>query len=446
MRWIHVTGFLACLALGACDLVGPGGAEVESVRVVASGPLVLKLQVSLSRPGRVSVTYESALSQPLLVESDQRVGEHEVLLTRLLPGTPYHYTVRAGGGTWSDSLVSGPLPPDVEAILIEGSTGLDDALILYEVNEPQGFAGALIADHLGRVVWYFRTSGALTGSTVRGNGNFVFVDLQEGLVEVTPEGEVVERLPQAPERRIHHDVLETADGTLLFLATDAREVGGVTIVGEAIWAWRPGGDAEMKWSAFDHLSPSLDWGPRSRTTDWLHANSLSLGPRGNHVVSLNFLNQIISVAPDFSAVEWRLGGVNATITADADAAFSGQHTAVELPNGHVLMFDNGFERSEPYSRALELRIGGGEAAVHRDLRPNPANWSRAISSAFRTPQGLTYVTYGLPQGLAGSTGPIELFVVGPADETLGSHRFSGQLRSVYRGSPLETIGGERPAR
>jgi hypothetical protein len=88
-----------------------------------------------------------------------------------------------------------------------------------------------------------------------GNGNFVFSDLQEGLVEVTPGGDVVARLPQAPERRIHHDVLGTADETLLFLATDAREVGGVTIVGEAIWAWRPGSEAEMKWSAFDHLSP-----------------------------------------------------------------------------------------------------------------------------------------------------------------------------------------------
>jgi hypothetical protein len=153
MRWIHVTGFVACLALGACDLVGPGGAEVESVRVIASGPLVRKLQVSLSRPGPVSVTYESARSQPPLVESGHGLGEHEVLLTRLLPGTTYRYTIRAGGGAWSDSLVSGPLAPDVEAILIEGSTGLDDGLILYEVNEPRGFAGALIADNLGRIVW-----------------------------------------------------------------------------------------------------------------------------------------------------------------------------------------------------------------------------------------------------------------------------------------------------
>ena len=75
--------------------------------------------------------------------------------------------------------------------------------------------------------------------------------------------------------------------------------------------------------------------------------------------------------------------------------------------------------------------------MHGDFRPSPSNWSRAVSSAFRTADGLTFVTNGLPEGLAGSTGPIEAYVLAPSGETLWSHRFSGQVRSVYRGSPPE---------
>lgn len=434
---------LACLVCVSCDLLGPGGVEVVDVRVVSFSPLVRKLEISLSQPGTISVTYESEGGPEFEIAGRGSRQQHEVVLTRLLPNTTYTYAVRTEDDVWRGTLLAGPLDPDVEAIVIEGGPGADRALTLYEVNHPEGFAGALIVDNLGRVVWYFRTSGALTGSTVRANGNFVFIDLEEGLVEVTPAGEVVARLPQAPDRSIHHDVYETADGTLLFLTTDPREVDGETIVGDAIWAWRPGSEPERRWSAFEHLSPGADWAPRSRTSDWLHANSLSMGPRGNHVVSLSFLNQIISVASDFTELEWRLGGVNATILVHGGAVFSGQHTAAELANGHVLLFDNGFERSEPYSRALELSIEGGEATVHSDFRPSPSNWSRAVSSAFRTVDGLTYVTYGLPEGLAGSTGPIEAFVLAPSGETLWSHRFSGQVRVVYRGSPLETIGGER---
>ena len=364
----------------------------------------------------------------------------------MVPNTAYAVDVIASGGVWSDTLVSGPLPRDVAAIEIEGSSLLVDALVLFEVHDPDGFRGALVVNHQGKVVWYFRTVGALTGSTLRSNGNFVFVDLGEGLIEVTPDGYVVGRLTHPAERVIHHDVIETAGETVLFLTTDRRDWRGETVVGDAIWGWRPGAEARLLWSALDHLSPDEDWAPRSRNSDWLHANSLSLGPRGNHVVSFNFLNQVISISSDFSEIEWRLGGPNATIKVDAEGLFSVQHTATELSTGNILMFDNGWERAEPFSRALELRVDGSRVVIHRDLRPSPMNWSRALSSAFRTAEGSTYITYGLPQGLAGSTGPIESFVVGAAGEDLGSYRFDGQIRSVYRGTPLATIGRERPVR
>ncbi len=432
---------LACLFCPGCDTSADEATEILNVESSASGPLIHVLDVTLSRPAPISITYAADGERALVIERSEARQRHDVVLTRLAAATTYEYEVRADQSMRRGTISTGALPESAEAIVIDGDLGVDNVVMLYEVHHPDGFSGALIADRRGRVVWIFETSGALTGSTVRMNGHFVFVDLEDGLVEVHPDGTVVDRLPQTPARSIHHDVVEAPDGELLFLTTHEE----ASIVGDAVWSWRAGSEPVLRWSAFDHLSPDEDWGSRSRATDWLHANSLSIGPRGNVVVSFNFLNQIISLAPDFDEIEWRLGGVNAAIRVDGDAEFSGQHTAAELHDGHVLMFDNGIERSSPYSRSLELRLDGDQATALRDLRPNPANWSRAVSSAFRTADGLTFVTYGLPEGIAGSTGPIETYVVGPDGETIGRHHISGLVRSVYRGTPLHTIAGERLA-
>ena len=129
--------------------------------------------------------------------------------------------------------------------------------------------------------------------------------------------------------------------------------------------------------------------------------SLAVGPRGNVVVSFNFLNQIVSIAAGFGSFEWRLGGPNATIEVADEYRFSGQHTAAEIGEGRVLMFDNGFERAEDYSRALEVELNGALARKIWEFRPPDDNWSRAISSARRLPNGHTFVTFGMSQGLLG---------------------------------------------
>ena len=156
---------------------------------------------------------------------------------------------------------------------------------------------------------------------------------------------------------IHHDVIATPQNTLYFMTRTPQTVDGTSWVGEVLWEWNPDtGNVVQRWSAFDFLSPSTDVGPRSRTSDWLHANSLNIGPTGNILISLPFLNQIIAITPDFSALAWRLGGPNATIFPDSAATFTFEHAAAELETGRVLMFDNRREQTVGgvYSRALEL--------------------------------------------------------------------------------------------
>lgn len=96
-----------------------------------------------------------------------------------------------------------------------------------------GFSGMVIVDGDGSVVWYFRAQRAVIGVTRRLNGNFVLLDADLGLLEITPAGKVVRTLPQEPEgRTIHHDVVAAPNGTLVFLRNDRRLVDDTLVVGK----------------------------------------------------------------------------------------------------------------------------------------------------------------------------------------------------------------------
>ena len=336
----------ALVTLAACvDTSGPSPPAVVAAVAEPVGSIV-RLRVELDRPGPITVEYGGGDVPELVVASDEERDHHEVLLTRLRPGARYRYTVRVAEAHHTGDVDAPVLPGDLADLRLEVTGAPTLPLVLLEVNQgASGFRGAVMVDATGSVVWHHRTTGALTGVARRASGDFVFVDLGVGLVVVSPTGDVVAQLASEPGRVIHHDVVEVAGGTLLFLTTDERAFEGRTIVGDAVWAWNPeSGAVDLVWSAFDHLSPASDRGARSRDTDWLHANSLTVGPRGNLVVSLNFLNQVLSIRPDDAGLEWRLGGPGATVPVADDAAFSGQHTATELPGGRVFLFDNGIER------------------------------------------------------------------------------------------------------
>lgn len=335
------------------------------------------------------------------------------------------------------------LPADLAAIELTATGSLGVPYVVLEVRHPEGFSGFLAVNGEGRPVWYFRTTGAPFSFTRRSNGNLVVLDQDRGLVEVRPDGTVVRELAQEarPGRRMHHDVTATPDNTILFLAEDVRPVGDEDVTGEALWEWVPEtGEVTLRWSSFDHLDWTLDRGERSRPDDWLHANSLAFGPAGNILVSFHFLNQVVSIAPDYAGLEWRLGGVRATLPVP-DPPFSGQHTARSVGPDRILLFDNGYEREvERYSRAVEYSIAGGTAMVAWEWRPDRDNWARVISSALRMPNGHTLVGFGtLADAGLGTTGPIEVYEVDPGGAVRWHLEVGGDVRSMYRATPMDGL-------
>ena len=448
---------LAALLATACgDPAAPVAGEVLGVTIDSSaGPLVRVVTVQLDRPAPAEVTYGAPGTPVLTMGADSLSAEHRFVLPRLRADRDYQLKAAIPRGTTpavTSTFGTGSLPPEIAELQLQttGEPSLPVALI--EVVGGTRFTGLLIVED-GEVVGYLRMASSLFGATRRANGDVVLLDGELGLVVRRLDGTVAYRLPQpesvagAAYGPIHHDVVATPTNTLLFIANDTRVVAGQSVVGEALWEWSPeAATVTKRWSAHDHLDWATDRGARSNPGNWLHGNGIQYGPRGNVVMSLRNADLVISIAPDFSRVEWELGGPNGTLALPDGDRFYGQHYVSEPSRDRVLVFDNGFDRpGGAYTRAIEYAIDAGRGTATRvwQYRSTPAIYASLVGSARRLPNGNTTVLFGMLQGQSGSSGPIAAEEVTPAGAVRWRLTVGPQLTRLYRLTPVESLLGER---
>ena len=451
--------------LSACRDNSPAGPQsrlplitVQHVGVDTSDIGAIYLEVRLSTAAMVDVRYwPIGGGDTLELTNAEPADGGKFLLPRLRPGAVYDFDVVArnangeAGPHVDGELRAAELPADLASVQFTVTGRSTSPLMMVELNGD--FRGVAVVDRSGTPVWWWRSQGGPQGYTRRRNGNFVVNDAGYGLYEIAPDGHVVHALDASVAPVLgpitHHDVVPTADNTILFLAEDKRVVGDSTLVGDAIWEWTPEtGRVVERMSVFDFLDPARDIGLRSTRKDWVHANSLSYGNHGNLILSLNLINQVVSIAPGFTGIEWRLGGRGSSFALGADAQFQGQHTVQQEPNGLLLMLDNGRDRegAERYSRALELQMDPVRGVASRvwSFVPSPAIFAPYVGSVRRQSDGGTVVHFGARAGLAGASGPVSTFEVGPGGE-IRWHLLIENIGGVgvsYRNEPLESIAGE----
>jgi len=331
------------------------------------------------------------------------------------------------------------LPADLRQITITATGALSPQYALLHLFAEKGYKGYALIDSTGRIVWHYRTKDYPFGADRRKNGNFVFMDKGHGLVEVDRTGRVVHELKQRePEREMHHAIVVTPRDTVLYIAFDTELHNGKPLKGEAIWEWNPDtGEDVKRWRSWDFMDPGLDRSART-AGEWLHANSLHVGPRGNILVSFHYINQVISIAPDWKSIEWRLGGVRPTIGVAPEHQTSAQHTAAEIEPNRILLFDNRTALQPPYSRAVEYVIEGDKARQVWEWRPSHDNYAAAVSSARRLPNGNTLIAFGMVKGRNGSTGPTEAFEVTP-DGKVAWHVVVEGVMTLFRVEPITSF-------
>ena len=454
-------------AVAGCDspaeVVPPAPPMVLGTSVVDAGGAIFRaLRVETNVATTVEIEYWSAGSQRLRVVSSDSGTTHQVHLTRLRAATAYQYEVTPTtsevsiGRTASGGFTTDTLPTFLQRLRVHTIGTATFPLLMMEVISPDQTGGLVIIDRDGFIVWYPQGSDATgTAFSVLPSGDFAFL-FNEGIRVVSPTNGVRRTLTKEDAAgrtglgtfNMHHDAIPTPSGSLLILVQDTATVNDTVWTGESIWEWEPETDQlEKRWSSFQVLSPLVDRGHRTVPEDWLHANSLSLGPRGNILVSFFWTHEVISIAPDFQSLEWRLGGPNSTFTVSDGGMDEGQHTAAEVETDRVLLFDNGRDRpgGELFSRALELKLDrtSNTAQIVWEFEPYPRIYAPVIGSARRLPNGNTIICFGLTEGVGDppSTGPIAVYEVSPGGLVEWLVNLEG-ASAVYRATPLSTIAGE----
>lgn len=445
------------LLLTAClDPSGPAASGVLSVTVEPTAlPLVKQVTVQMREPSAARVTWGAPGTPVLTLTADSSAMTHRFLIPRLRPDKPYAIEASALTGSaapFVSEFTTDTLPTVIKAIAINqtGTASLPVALI--EVVGATQFGGLLMVED-GQVVGWLPMVGSLFGATRRANGNIVMLEAATGLTEFTLGGVAVHNLPQPtlaaprPYERIHHDVIATAANTLYYIATETRLIGADSVVGESIWEWTPEtGAAVKRWSAFDFLDWNTLRGARSIPANWLHGNGLSIGPRGNVLMSLRNADLVVSIAAGFQSLEWTIGGATATVGMAPGDRFLGQHYVSEPTNGRVLIFDNGYERPGAlYSRAVEYQIdiAGDTATKVWEYRATPEIYAALVGSARRLPNGNTSIMFGMLAGANGSSGPITAIEVDPNGIPVWRLTFGPQLNRLYRITPVASLLGEQ---
>jgi hypothetical protein len=235
-------------------------------------------------------------------------------------------------------------------------------------------------------------------------------------IEFTPAGDSVRAVAVAPPRSLdNHDLWITSGPageqfhffTYDHRSSDLSAIGGahkVSLAGHQLVRLHPDGSTELEWNAWDRLTfdewiepPRPD--PADRTgRDFDHPNSLGFDRDGSYIVSFRHLGQVMKIGAGTGEIVWRLGGLKNEFTFlnDPLGGFSAQHSARILPNGNLLLYDNGTRHQPPESRAVEyaLDIGARTATLVWEFRHVPPIYTPAVGAVQRLQNGNTLIGYG----------------------------------------------------
>jgi len=153
----------------------------------------------------------------------------------------------------------------------------------------------------------------------------------------------------------------------------------VTTGGEVVWEWR----------AWEHLDPDVDLivAQQDKRDEWTHANTVVEMPDGNIAMSFRNTSTVVIVDRRSGKIIWRLG----------PPVLAQQHAPTPLPNGNLLIFDNGTHRVDhwlPHSRVIEVDVATKQIVwTYRESRIIDF-FSPLISNAQRLPNGNTLICEG----------------------------------------------------
>ncbi len=155
----------------------------------------------------------------------------------------------------------------------------------------------------------------------------------------------------------------------------------------------------FQWRSWDHI-PITDATHENMLAgqiDYIHGNALELDNDGNWLLSSRHLEEITKINRSNGNIIWRLGGKwNAFTFINDPIKFSYQHGIRRLPNGHIILFDNGNYHSPQFSRAVEYILDevNHQVTLFWEYRNTPVIYGYAMGIAQRLQNGNTLISWG----------------------------------------------------
>ena len=316
----------------------------------------------------------------------------------------------------------------------------------YTLVSMSGGKDAFLIDMEGRVChrWH-REEGISYGfllengnllSRTRASGGFIPPsDQPTGILELDWDSNLAW---QYWDPFVHHDFERLSNGHTLMVLYDlmpqeaARRVRGgrgsieEPMYGELVREVDTAGATVREWSMWQPLDPEQDAiCPLEERHQWLHQNALNLTPDGDLLVSFRQIDTVGIVSRETGQYIWKWG----------PGEISHQHHPTYLPNGRVLLFDNGPHRGgATHSRVIEVDPESGRIAWEYLGTPSISFYSYHISGAERQPNGNTLICEGAPGRLFEVTpdGEVVWEYVNPHRIPEGAPMGSGGPNSVFR--------------
>ena len=259
-----------------------------------------------------------------------------------------------------------PYPPGNSGYLTERGTLFYNGKIIEDSKrfisgQPWKGGAALEVDWNGRVLWEVRQPDHHHDGIRLRNGNVLLICLAQ--------------LPQDLVPKIKGGLPGTEHNGEMY----ADYLVEMTTAGQGVWEWR----------TWEHLDPETDCitALQDLREAWTHGNGVAEMSNGDIALSFRNISTVIIIDRKTSEIVWKLGA----------PPLSGQHAPTPLPNGNLLLFDNGPHRLDhtmPFSRIIEVDLATKQIVWKYQERRESDFFSPRISNARRLPNGNTLICEG----------------------------------------------------
>jgi hypothetical protein len=316
------------------------------------------------------------------------------------------------------------LPIDFPTLKVDSLNNPWDGKI-FIANKPAQFNSygsyLIIADNNGNIIKYRKFNTPESNFRVLPNGELMTSENGRHLILDTTLAPIDTFKCGNGYTADSHDFLLLPNGHALLFGLDPEPVdmskivpGGqpnATVIGAVLQELDASKNVIFQWRTLDYIPITDSYTDLTQqTVSYGHANAINIDNDGNILFSLRYCSSIIKINRQTGDVMWIMGGKENQFTfigehaENAPQYFSNQHCVSMLPDGDLLLFDNGDSHKggpdSSYSRGVEYKLDeqAKTATMVWEYDHGKTIYTSSGGSIQRLPNGNTLIGWSRPPG------------------------------------------------